>query len=251
MPPCPLNRFYSPAQCARYRTAMTQRYSCRDYADAPSADEISALNYAAARVCMPGTRIVIADCPPNLFFGIPVAGCIRGAQKCAYLLAREDIEQPKLLSGISGEAFVLEAAAMQLDTCWVTGTYRRSLIPQEILSPDERLIAVIALGHGRERPQQIIRRRKSLSQLCMGAPDQWPAWAYRAAEAVRIAPSAVNRQPWRMGFGQRSLRLLGRTDSVDTGIALLHMEAASGEDKRYWEWGSNGCVAHLTIEEQK
>ena len=140
---------------------------------------------------------------------------------------------------------------MGLDTCWVTGTYRRGEVPQEMLSDGERLIAVIALGHAKETPQQIVRHRKSLSQICLDAPDQWPLWAYRAAEAVRIAPSAVNRQPWRLAYAQRSLRLMGKNpDNVDLGIALMHIEAASGEYKQYWEWGSGGCVAHLTIEEK-
>ena len=68
---------------------------------------------------------------------------------------------------------------------------------------------------------------------------------------MRIAPSAVNRQPWRLAYAQRSLRLMGKNpDHVDLGIALMHIEAASGEYKRYWEWGSGGCVAHLTIEEK-
>ena len=251
MPSGPLNRFFSPAQCARYYGVISRRYSCRAYAAAPDAGELAALNYAAARVCLPGTRIVLADCTDQLFFGVPLVERIRGARKCAYVIAQDGMEKPKLLAGVSGEAFVLEAAAMGLDTCWVTGTYRRGEVPQEMLSDGERLIAVIALGHAKETPQQIVRHRKSLSQICLDAPDQWPLWAYRAAEAVRIAPSAVNRQPWRLAYAQRSLRLMGKNpDNVDLGIALMHIEAASGEYKRYWEWGSGGCVAHLTIEEK-
>ena len=147
MPSCPLNRFFSPAQCARYYGVISRRYSCRAYAAAPDAGELAALNYAAARVCLPGTRIVLADCTDQLFFGVPLVERIRGARKCAYVIAQDGMEKPKLLAGVSGEAFVLEAAAMGLDTCWVTGTYRRGEVPQEMLSDGERLIAVIALGH--------------------------------------------------------------------------------------------------------
>ena len=251
MPSCLLNRFFSPAQCARYYGAISRRYSCRVYAAAPDAGELAALNYAAARVCLTGTRIEIADCTDQLFFGVPLVERIRGVRKCAYVIAQDGTENPKLLSGVSGEAFVLEATAMGLDTCWVTGTYRRGEVPPELLGEGERLIAVIAIGHAAEPVQQIARRRKSLTQICLGAPDQWPLWAYHAAEAVRIAPSAVNRQPWRLAYAQRSLRLMGKhPDSVDMGIALMHMEDAAGEYKRYWEWGSGGCIAHLTIEEK-
>lgn len=251
MPSCPLNRFYSPAQCARYYEAISSRYSCRAFASSPDSGELSALNYAAARVCLPGTRIVISECDDRLFFGIPLAERIHGTEKCAYVIAQEGAENPKLLAGIGGEALVLEAAAMGLNSCWVTGTYRRHEIRQELLQDGERLIAVIALGHAEMPQERIIRHRKSMAQICLSAPEKWPLWAYHAAEAVRIAPSAVNLQPWRLSYAQRSLRLMGKNpNNVDFGIALMHMEAAAGAYKRYWEWGSDGCVAHLTVEDK-
>lgn len=104
MPSCPLNRFFSPAQCARYYGVISRRYSCRAYAAAPDAGELAALNYAAARVCLPGTRIVLADCTDQLFFGVPLVERIRGARKCAYVIAQDGMEKPKLLAGVSGEA---------------------------------------------------------------------------------------------------------------------------------------------------
>ena len=223
MPSCPLNRFFSPAQCARYYGVISRRYSCRAYAAAPDAGELAALNYAAARVCLPGTRIVLADCTDQLFFGVPLVERIRGARKCAYVIAQDGMEKPKLLAGVSGEAFVLEAAAMGLDTCWVTGTYRRGEVPQEMLSDGERLIAVIALGHAKETPQQIVRRRKSLSQICLDAPDQWPLWAYRAlgdqppalAPGLRAALAAPDGQkPRPCGSGHRA-------DAYRSGIGRI------------------------------
>lgn len=251
MPSCPLNRFYSPAQRARYRDAMARRYSCRAFDGVLDSAVLSALNYAAARVCLPGTRIVIADCSDELFFGLPVVGRIRGMRKCAFLFASRQLSDPRLIAGISGEAFVLEATAMQVGTCWVSGSYRRRNVPVTA-NEDELLVAVIPLGVPENPKEEIKRHRKSLSQICLSAPAQWPLWAYNAAEAVRIAPSAVNLQPWKLSYSQHALRLMGKKrDSIDMGIALLHMEAAAGDENCCWEWGENGCIAHLLYEEKQ
>ena len=68
---------------------------------------------------------------------------------------------------------------------------------------------------------------------------------------MRQAPSAVNLQPWSLSYAQRTLRLLGkRADSLDMGIAMLHMEAAAGDAPHLWQWGEDKCVAHLIAEEK-
>ena len=250
MQSCALNRFYSPAQRARYLAAIPQRFSCRAYQDVPDAGQLAALNYAAARVCLPGTRIVIADCAENLFVAVPIFGGIRGARKCAYIITEQDQPLPLLHAGISGEAFVLEAAAMYVNTCWVAGTFRRSAVTVE-LAPNERLAALSPLGIGVNAEKQAPRKRKKLADICLSPPSEWPLWAYHAAEAVRQAPSAVNMQPWRLSYAQHTLRLLGKkADSLDMGIAMLHMEAAVGDIRHQWEWGSDKCVAHLIAEEE-
>ena len=148
----------------------------------------------------------------------------------------------------SGEAFVLEAAAMGLGTCWVSGSFRRGAVDIR-LRDGERVLAVTPLGVP-ARDQMPPRRRKSLARICLNPPDNWPLWAYQAAEAARQAPSALNRQPWSFSYGQRTLRLLGgRADSLDMGIAMLHMMTAVAGIRHHWEWGQQKCVAHLIAEE--
>jgi len=246
---CALNGFYSPAQLQRYLTALPRRYSCRAYGGAPDAGQLSALHYAAERVCLPGTRIVIAACGEGLFLHVPFVEPIRGTDQYACFIADMRRELPRAQMGIGGEAFVLEAAAMGVNTCWVSGTYRRGAVDVP-LAEGERVLAVTPLGIA-ARGETPSRKRKPLASICLTPPDQWPLWAYQAADAVRRAPSAVNRQPWRLSYGQNTLRLLGRkADSLDMGIAMLHMEAAAGGRRRHWEWGENGCVAHLIAEEE-
>lgn len=246
-----LDTFYSPGQLERWRGVIPARYSCRAYAGGPAADQLAALSYAAQRVSLPGTRIVIADCPEDLFVHVPFVEHIHGMDKCAVILADREQYLPHTLAGISGEAFVLEAAAMGVGTCWVTGTYRRSAVPVE-KEEGELVAAVTPLGLPAVRDAQPPRKRKKLAQICLTPPESWPLWAYQAAEAVRQAPSAVNLQPWSLSYAQRTLRLLAkRPDSVDAGIAVLHMAAAVGGCRPHWAWGEDKCVAHLLVEEDK
>ena len=130
----------------------------------------------------------------------------------------------------------------------VSGTYRRSAVNAPH-AENERVVAVMSVGvPARAEPPQ--RRRKKLAQICTTPPEKWPLWAYQCAEAVRQAPSAVNLQPWQLSYGQRTLRLLGRkADSLDMGIAMLHMAAAVGDSRFHWEWGERKCVAHLIVEQ--
>lgn len=251
MPACPLNAFFSTAQRTRYLGAIPHRYSCRTFKEPLDISHISALSYAAQRVCLPGVRIVLSECGDDLFFGLPIVGRIKGMTRCAYIIA--DMSEPyaALHAGISGEAFVLEAAAMHVGTCWVSGSYRRSAVDVE-LNEGEKVLAVTPLGLP-ENQEAPARSRKKLSQICLGNPTEWPLWAYHAAEAVRAAPSAVNMQPWKLNYAGHALQLLtnGKTNTLDLGIAMLHMEAAMEGRKHLWEWGEGKTVAHLIVEENE
>lgn len=245
---CPLNHFYTPAQRQRYLAAIPGRYSCRSFSAPPDVPALAALNYAAQRVCLPGTRILIAECGDELFHNMPLVGAIRGATRYAAILTSAAPPRARLLAGVSGEAFVLEAAAMGVGTCWL-GFYRKKALNISPF-PGESVAAIIALGMPESPKAQVVRKRKSLAQLCVGDPAAWPLWAYQAAEAVRQAPSAMNAQPWKLAYARRSLQLLGRSPNrLDFGIALMHMEAAAGDKRRLWQWGQGHVIAHLVAED--
>lgn len=63
----------------------------------------------------------------------------------------------------------------------------------------------------------------------------WPAWARAAVEAARLAPSGVNRQPWRFRYDGHGLVLtraekLYWTAPFDFGIARLHVELGAAHE---------------------
>ena len=153
---------------------------------------------------------------------------------------------------------MLLATDLGLGTCWLGGTFTRSSFARAIgISGEETVPAVIATGYAAANDgfRELTRRgagskhRLPAEELffdgCFGAPlalEQTSAFA-RVLEGVRWAPSASNRQPWRIvhageawhfymqrtshyGRGTLSFLLLGLADlqRVDLGIAMCHWE---------------------------
>ncbi len=235
------NGFYNKAQLTRWREQIPGRVACRHFSGAPSVAQWTTLSYAAARLCLPGVRILLAACDESFF--TPVIfnyGRIKGATRFAAVMADTAVPRHMTHAGISGEAFVLEAASCGVATCWVSGTYRKKESPVH-LYPGETLAAVIPLGLFAEPPPGGVHRtRKPLKWLMENGGQEWPEYGLAAARAVWHAPSAMNRQPWKLRLSSQSLSLMGAPNSLDTGIALLHMEAALADKNRQWILDAGG-----------
>lgn len=247
---CALNGFFAPAQRGRLLGAVGQRRSVRAYAGDPSVAQLSALNYAAARVCLPGVRIALGEAPAALLYRhLPFVPAISGTGRYAAVIVNEQADpHAGIHAGISGEAFVLEAAALGVGTCWALAFKRKHAdLP---LQAGERVAVVIALGVP-AREETGPRKHKKLAELCADDPSIWPLWAYNAADCVRQAPSALNRQPWRLSFSGRTL-LLTQTGgtALDMGIALLHLSLGMGDRPHEIRWEGGRDVASILSEDR-
>ena len=188
---------------------------------------------------------------------------VRGAR--LYILAAvKDVPGSQLDLGYCLEKIILEATAMGLGTCWLGGTFRRSSFARQMgLAEDELMPAVTPVGYPAESAalQDRVARvgarstqRKPWSELFFSADGKTPlteneAGAYRdALEAVRLGPSAKNRQPWRIVRDEKGRyhlylkedRIINRAfgkirlQHLDMGIAMAHFELAARE------WGIEG-----------
>ncbi|PJB50126.1 MAG: hypothetical protein CO103_03285 [Chloroflexi bacterium CG_4_9_14_3_um_filter_45_9] len=101
-------------------------------------------------------------------------------------------------------------------------------------------------------------QRKRLSSLVTGLREtEWPGWIRAALEAARLAPSAMNRQPWSFYIERNNITVSvsrpGMEFSVakrlDCGIAMLHMEVAalSYGIRGEWEFLKAPQVARFRI----
>ena len=130
---------------------------------------------------------------------------------------------------------MLDLTDMGLGTCWVGGTFDRG---QFAIPNGETMLCVITVGHVAEQSTKeklirhaLSRKRKPVSQRLRGY-ETAPAWVLAAMEAVRLAPSAVNRQKpvftYDGGTVTAAVDASRAMDWIDLGIAKLHFAEAAG-----------------------
>lgn len=233
-----LETFYNADQKARLADAIPRRVSCRSYAASLSAGDWAALSYAAGRYRTPGARLHLLRMDESLFTGTLLStGRIVGCQAVAAVIASSAVTRSKVHAGILGESLCLEATALGLGSCWVTGSYRKKALTVP-LQTGEVVLGVIALGHPAEGailPGN--RRRKPVERLCKGDLREWPEEIRRTAQAVQMAPSAMNLQPWEMSLnGNRFILDANDRAQLDLGIALCHAELTL-QTPHTWHFG--------------
>ena len=246
------------------------RYSCRRYRSEPlkTRDRLAIEQFLCSKTSGPlgsPLRLVLlaaTDQDRKPLKGLGTYGFIRGATAFmagAVKSSAKDLED----YGYVMEQAVLYATEMGLGTCWLGGTFTKSSFARRIgLTAREAMPAVVAVGYkaGEDLWGEQVRRH-------VGATRRFPGERLffdgsfgrplkplpreplaRVLEAVRWAPSASNKQPWRIlrsddaflfylhrskGYGKGSLlfKVLGLADlqRVDMGIAMCHFEMAASE----------------------
>jgi nitroreductase len=188
----------------------------------------------------PGARLVLLrSAPPELFKGIVGSyGSVRHAPSAAAFVAAQDADTS---AGYLGEAFVLQATMLDLNTCWLAGSFDRSVAARVFgeLASGERVVAVTPVGHAVPTKTTVERfmgavvqsgSRRRVDEIAPTlATEDWPGWAVVAVEAARRAPSGANRQPWRFRMDDGALVLYSvkdtyRTAALDLGIAMVHAQ---------------------------
>jgi len=218
---------------------------------------------ALKRVCeefrpFPAARsVLVEDSPEDVFKGVIGSyGKVTGAR--SFIAFVGDMTDPNVqeMVGYTGEGIILEATVLGLNTCWVGGFFRPGVTGKLVgVKEHERVLAVTPVGYTRPSPsvhEAVMsgfgrhHRRELLSKLTSGLPgSRWPEWVRVALEAARLAPSAINRQPWNFRVGPDSITVLvrlrgpdfGVSKRLDCGIAMLHIElgAASCGIRGRWE----------------
>ena len=118
-----LETLFSPMQKEKLRQAAWGRTSCRSFAGAPDTAAFAALSYVVGRCALPGARLVLTPVDESLFTGTILGmGRITGCKMAAVVIACGTEALCRVNAGILGEAFVLEATALGLGTCWGSGT---------------------------------------------------------------------------------------------------------------------------------
>ena len=256
---------------------IRQRYSCRTYLDTPiEADRRHLLEEFLASLgdgpIGSRTRVVLVAAAARdreSLKGLGTYGVIKGAT--GFLVGATE-SGPKDLEdfGYQMERAVLRATDLGLETCWLGGSFSKSSFARKIgATRSERVPAVAAIGHAVEGSKATDRARERAEAATrlpteslffrdrFGEPLATVAAGGYAGvlELVRWAPSASNKQPWRIVHGtdgwhfyiQRSkgygkgtlvftLMRVADLQRVDMGIAMCHFELAAREAGLAGEW---------------
>ncbi len=168
--------------------------------------------------------------------------------------------------GYCKEKLILKAAGMGLNTCWLGGTFAISAFGRAAgMHRNELLPTISPVGYAARRrslTERVMRgiagsdHRRPWSALFFNGSIPTPltpeeAGAYREAlENVRLAPSASNKQPWRIvyepgrntflfylsrAFGYRHTRDVSLQE-IDIGIAMCHFELTVKESGLAGNW---------------
>lgn len=227
--------------------AIRVRRSRRIYDGRPLGDGLlDALNRVCAEFTpFPGARAVLVDSNPEAVFKGAVGhyGQIKNAP--AYIAFVGDMRERHVQErvGYLGEGIILEATHLGLATCWVGGFFRPEVAASGVgTAGHERVLAVTPVGFVPDEysfEERLMsgfgrhHKRRDIRELTTGLPsDVWPEWVGAALAAARLAPSAVNRQPWRFDVGERKITVsvdnekdtFGISKRLDCGIAMLHLE---------------------------
>lgn len=165
---------------------------------------------------------------------------IRGAGKAEapyYLVFYSQLAEGYL----ENAGFILEQIVLYLTLKGIGSCYQGSL--RLTAGPEaaaEGMVPVIAVAFGlpaescvRERGRE---QRRSLSSMVI-CKEEVGDDVREILKAARVAPSAMNRQPWRLVvyhnrihvFAKKSLPMFGQLQRIDMGIVLCHIVAAAEE----------------------
>jgi len=168
-------------------------------------------------------------------------------------------------AGYALEKMVLKATDLNLSTCWIGGFFNKNIFTNIMdLKKDEILPCIIALGYSKFDIKSFIRnmiffmkKRKTWKELffnndinhslTLDKTDKY----LKVLEMVRLAPSASNKQPWRIikknnfyhfylmrskSYKEFIKKLNVDIKRIDMGIAMSHFELACNELNLKGNW---------------
>ena len=215
---------------------------------------------------------ILKDCPPGPFknestfklihksiaadqkIKLGTYGFIKGAQ---HFIAGKTVPGPGAMVdyGYRMEWIILQLTALGLGTCWLGGSFSRSDYAELMYLNDNELIpAVTPVGYSTQKRSlrdRLIRlgagskKRKATGDLFFDNDFDRPLTRSdkrisTTLEMVRLAPSASNKQPWRIvkvdniyhfyiqrtpGYGFKHFGI--DLQKVDLGIAICHFDLAT------------------------
>mgnify|MGYP000853082682 FL=1 len=190
-------------------------------------------------------------------------GVIQGATTFLCAVAKKEYRMEESL-GYVFEKIILYITSLGLGTCWLGGSFNKADFRKAIILEEDEFIPVISpIGYAKEKRGILdkvmaaaagSKNRKEWVELFFEKDFSGPLEKEKAGmfeeclDMVRIAPSASNKQPWRIiKDGNNYHFFVCRTpgygkimsfdiQKLDVGIAMCHFEIALYELGGFGNW---------------
>lgn len=158
-----------------------------------------------------------------------------------YCIILSDVEKGYIEnSGYIGERLILKSRSLDIDSCWITFDDSDKIKEKLNISSNKDVTAIIALGYGENVKA---KNKRSSERLGIEEIVYMGEWGNNASideleerglldafSYARMAPSTLNRQPWRFIIDGGNLVLAVKKDGftgdyekcIDAGIAMLY-----------------------------
>lgn len=245
------------------KDAVTKRYSVRTFDKKPVEQEIKKkiFSYADSLQNPLGPKIKIQFIEKETTSNgekLGTYGVIKGANLYVGVTIPDEKYALEAL-GYDFEQLVLYATSLGLGTCWLGGTFNRSAFASAMEIKEDEIFPILSpLGYPAQKKsitEQIMRKSikadgrlpwkelffKDNFETSLSVEE---AGDYRfPLEMLRLAPSAVNKQPWRVVVDKKGFHFFekhslggehGSIDMqrIDVGIGICHFHLAALEKNK-------------------
>lgn len=214
--------------------AMNSRHAVRSYILRPLKEEtVSALREAAQDCAQKGgLHIQLITGEPEALGGFWAHRAGFSGAANYFVLAGSRSRDLEERVGYYGQMLALRAQMLGLNTCWVSGSFRRGKCRWE--SPrGDNLVCLLAVGCGTTAGHP--HDSRSVDSVCR-TDRPIPSWFRQGVEAALLAPTAMNRQNFRLTLREDTVELhsTGACAGLNRGILKYQFELGAGRENFRW-----------------
>lgn len=213
--------------------AMRERHTVRRYADKPiPADIVQKLE---ERIALDndahGTAVKLMVDDARAFNAALKLVLAKGVRNYL-ILAGDDAPDLEERLGWCSAGIMLYVQELGLNSWWVGGTFSRGAVSK--LVAGKKVVGIVALGYGATQGKP--HKSKTPDQVSEYKGEA-PIWFKEGVEAALLAPTALNRQAFRIeGEGNRVSITYekGAFSGADLGLVRYHFEVGAGKENFLW-----------------
>ena len=207
---------------------ISSRHSVRQYKDVKIQDEKrKILDDFAKKLSAESGLFLLTVYDEEKAFDSAMAryGKFKGVKNYICLFGNKKLDEK---IGFYGQALVIKAQELNLNTCWVALTFDKSFVKKNY-GDGRELRCVIALGYG--ETSGTARKSKSYEDVTV-IKGETPENFDIGVKAALLAPTAMNQQKFRIICEDKKVSVvkngIGFYTDMDLGIVKYNFQAASG-----------------------